>query len=70
MKTDESEVREIDRLRARLAEMETERHRLTALVESSPVGVMVVDAATRTSRGSTRRPRASWACRRSPAHRS
>ena len=29
-------------------ELETERRRLTALVESSPVGVMVVDAATRT----------------------
>ena len=29
-------------------EMETERRRLDALVESSPVGVMVVDAATRT----------------------
>ena len=29
-------------------EMETERRRLAALVESSPVGVMVVDAATRT----------------------
>ena len=29
-------------------EVETERRRLTALVESSPVGVMVVDAATRT----------------------
>ena len=29
-------------------QMETERRRLTALVESSPVGVMVVDAATRT----------------------
>ena len=48
MKTDESEVREIDNLRARVAEMETERRRLTALVESSPVGVLVVDAATRT----------------------
>ncbi len=33
--------------RAREA-METERRRLAALVESSPVGVMVVDAATRT----------------------
>ena len=29
-------------------QMETERRRLAALVESSPVGVMVVDAATRT----------------------
>ena len=29
-------------------ELETERRRLEALVESSPVGVMVVDAATRT----------------------
>ena len=29
-------------------EMETERRRLAALVESSPVGVMVVDASTRT----------------------
>ncbi len=29
-------------------EMETERRRLAALVDSSPVGVMVVDAATRT----------------------
>ena len=48
LKTDESEVREIDNLRARVAEMETERRRLTALVESSPVGVLVVDAATRT----------------------
>ena len=48
METDESEVREIDRLRARLAEVETERRRLTALVESSPVGVLVVDAETRT----------------------
>ena len=48
MKTDESEVREIDRLRARVAELETERRRLAALVESSPVGVLVVDAETRT----------------------
>ena len=30
------------------AELETEKRRLEALVESSPVGVMVVDAATRT----------------------
>ena len=29
-------------------ELETERRRLTVLVESSPVGVMVIDAATRT----------------------
>ncbi len=48
LKTDEAEAREIEGLRARVAEMETERRRLTALVESSPVGVMVVDAATRT----------------------
>ena len=34
--------------RRAIDEMETERRRLTALVESSPVGVMVVDAATRT----------------------
>ena len=33
--------------RARVA-METERRRLSALIESSPVGVMVVDATTRT----------------------
>lgn len=48
MKTDEPEAREIDRLRARVAELETERRRLAALVESSPVGVLVVDAEIRT----------------------
>ena len=48
MRTDESEARENDRLRARVAELETERRRLAALVESSPVGVLVVDAETRT----------------------
>ncbi|MDE2823380.1 MAG: PAS domain-containing protein, partial [Chloroflexota bacterium] len=45
---DESETRELDGLRARVAELETERRRLAALVESSPVGVLVVDAETRT----------------------
>ena len=34
--------------RRAMDELETERRRLEALVESSPVGVMVVDAATRT----------------------
>ena len=40
-------VRYREEFRAR-DRMETERRRLVALVESSPVGVMVVDAATRT----------------------
>ena len=40
-------VRYREEFRAR-DRMETERRRLAALVESSPVGVMVVDAATRT----------------------
>ena len=40
-------VRYREEFRAR-DKMETERRRLAALVESSPVGVMVVDAATRT----------------------
>ncbi|MDE2718617.1 MAG: ATP-binding protein [Chloroflexota bacterium] len=40
--------REIGSLRTRLLSAEAEKRRLTALVESSPVGVMVVDAATRT----------------------
>ena len=40
--------REIGSLRKRLLSAEAEKRRLTALVESSPVGVMVVDAATRT----------------------
>ena len=39
---------EIEVLRTRLLGAEAEMRRLTALVESSPVGVMVVDAATRT----------------------
>ncbi len=41
-------IREIKALRKRLLSAEAERRRLAALVESSPVGVMVVDAATRT----------------------
>ncbi len=40
--------REIESLRYRLLTVESERRRLAALVESSPVGVMEVDAATRT----------------------
>ena len=40
--------REIESLRKRLLSAEAEKRRLTALVDSSPVGVMVVDAATRT----------------------
>ena len=40
--------REIESLRKRLLSAEAEKRRLTVLVESSPVGVMVVDAATRT----------------------
>ena len=40
--------REIESLRTSLLNAEAEMRRLTALVESSPVGVMVVDAATRT----------------------
>ena len=40
--------REVESLRKRLLSAEAEKRRLTALVESSPVGVMVVDAATRT----------------------
>ena len=40
--------REIESLRESLLSAEAEKRRLTALVESSPVGVMVVDAATRT----------------------
>ena len=40
--------REIESLRTSLLTVEAEKRRLTALVESSPVGVMVVDAATRT----------------------
>ena len=40
--------REIEALRTSLSAVEAEKRRLTALVESSPVGVMVVDAATRT----------------------
>ncbi len=40
--------REIESLRTSLRSAEAERRRLAALVESSPVGVMVVDAATRT----------------------
>jgi len=40
LKADESEAREIDGLRAQVAELETERRRLAALVESSPVGVL------------------------------
>ena len=40
--------REIEALRTRLLDVEAERRRLAALVESSPVGVMVVDAETRT----------------------
>ena len=52
-------------------EMETERRRLAALVESSPVGVMVVDAATRTFASVNQEAeRASWACRPRPAPRS
>ena len=41
-------IREIKALRKRLLSAEAERRRLAALVESSPVGVMVVDATTRT----------------------
>ena len=40
--------RENESLRTSLLSAEAEKRRLTALVESSPVGVMVVDAATRT----------------------
>ena len=40
--------REIETLQARLLAVEEEKRRLAALVDSSPVGVMVVDAATRT----------------------
>ena len=40
--------REIESLRTRLLTAEAEKRRLAALVESSPVGVMVVDAGTRT----------------------
>ncbi len=40
--------REIETLRTRIRAVEAERDRLEALVKSSPVGVMVVDAATRT----------------------
>ena len=40
--------REIESLRTRLLTVDAEKRRLAALVESSPVGVMVVDAATRT----------------------
>ena len=40
--------REIESLRTRLNAVEAERRRLAALVESSPVGVMEVDAETRT----------------------
>ena len=40
--------REIESLRKRLLSAEAEKRRLAAQVESSPVGVMVVDAATRT----------------------
>ena len=40
--------REVEALRAQLASAETERQRLEALVSTSPVGVLVVDAKTRT----------------------
>ena len=40
--------REVEALRAQLASAETERQRLEALVSTSPVGVLVVDARTRT----------------------
>ena len=40
--------RENEALRAQLASAETERQRLEALVRTSPVGVLVVDARTRT----------------------
>ncbi len=40
--------RQVEALRAQLASAETERQRLEALVSTSPVGVLVVDAKTRT----------------------
>ena len=40
--------RKVEALRAQLASAETERQRLEALVSTSPVGVLVVDAKTRT----------------------
>ena len=40
--------RENEALRAQLASAETERQRLEVLVRTSPVGVLVVDAGTRT----------------------
>ena len=48
MKEVEELRRENEALRAQLASAETERQRLEVLVRTSPVGVLVVDAETRT----------------------